>query len=101
MYLRDVLIEMKNMNGKNPVPFSIAFRTYNQQNGLGGKIKRYAKATLMQAPRKKSVKRLADKTPFKNPNHYKNRTRNINTPDGERKLNILFIIEFNGKKVIY
>lgn len=101
MVLRDVLIEMKKMDGKKPVPFSIVYRTYNQQNGFGGKIKRYPKATLMQAPQKKGLKRLADKTPFKNPNHFKNRTRNISTPEGERKFNILFIIEFNGYKVIY
>ncbi|MCQ4039738.1 hypothetical protein [Riemerella anatipestifer] len=39
---------------------------------------------------------------FKKPNHFANRTRNIKLPDGQiKKINILFIQEYNGKKVVY
>ena len=64
-------------------------------------MKFWANAKLMQAPKVKGVIRLSQKKEFKNPNHFKNRTRNISTSEGERKINILFIIEFNGKKVVY
>lgn len=102
MFLSDVLTEMKKLTPeKKPVPFSLKVRTYNQQNRKGGNIRIYYDATLMQAPKIKSETRLSQNLDFKNPNHFKNRTRNISTVDGERKINILFIIEFNGYKVIY
>jgi hypothetical protein len=38
----------------------------------------------------------------RNPNHFDNRTRNIELPSGEiKKIRIDFIIEINGNKVIY
>lgn len=102
MFLADVLAEMKKLTPeKNPVPFSLSVRTYNRQNKKGGNIKVYHDATLMQAPRIKSETRLSQQIDFKNPNHFTNRTRNLSTVDGERKINILFIIEFNGYKVVY
>ena len=102
MFLGEVLSEMKMMTPqKKPVPFSLSVRTFNRQNKMGGKIKKYFDATLMQAPKIKSETRLSQNIDFKNPNHFTNRTRNISTVEGERKINILFIIEFNGHKVIY
>lgn len=56
----------------------------------------------MQPPKQKGAKRLADATPFKNPNHWENRTRNIKLENGEiKKINILFVDSFNGKKVVF
>lgn len=101
MFLSEVLTEMKKMDGKIPIPFSLVARTYNKQNKMGGKMKPYYDATLMRAPKMKGEIRLSQNIDFKNPNHFKNRTRNISTEDGERKINILFIIEFNGYKVVY
>lgn len=102
MFLSEVLTDMKKLTPeKNQVPFSLSVRTYNRQNKMGGNIKVYRDATLMQAPRIKSETRLSQNLDFKNPNHFKNRTRNLSTVEGERKINILFIIEFNGYKVIY
>ena len=103
LFLSEILTEMKKLdNQKNPVPFSIKVRTFNLQNKSGGNIRYYPEAVLMQAPKTKGIKRLADVTPFKNPNHGENRTRNIKLPDGSiKKINILFIIEFNGKKVVF
>ena len=103
LFLSEILTEMKKLdNQKNPVPFSIKVRTFNLQNKSGGNIRYYPEAVLMQAPKTKGIKRLADATPFKNPNHGENRTRNIKLPDGSiKKINILFIIEFHGKKVVF
>ena len=51
IFLKEVLKEMKKLDSKkNPIPFSISFRTYNQQNKSGGRLVSYDNATLMQAP---------------------------------------------------
>ena len=50
-------------------------------------------AELLQAPKNKGVKRLADPTPFKNPNHFKNHTRNIKVAGNIVTINIFFIIQ--------
>lgn len=103
IYLSEVLSEMRKLNEqKQPVPFSISVWSFNIQNKRGGKLIHYEKAVLMQPPKQKGVKRLADPTPFKNPNHWKNRTRNIKIATGEiKKINILYIAKFNGKTVVY
>jgi len=101
MLLSEVLQEMKKLtDGKKPVPFNLAIRTFNRYNKNGGKYVLYRNAELLQPPKKKGMHRLADPTPFKNPNHFQNRTRNIKV-DGEIKtIHIIFIIAFNGYKVI-
>jgi hypothetical protein len=102
MHLSEVLTQMEKLTPDNkPIPFSIAVRTCNRQKKIGGKVKSWPRVTLMKPPKIKGVIRLSQKIDFKNPNHFKNRTRNLSTPEGERKINILFIIEFNGHKVIY
>ncbi|SDE68206.1 hypothetical protein SAMN05421544_1186 [Riemerella columbipharyngis] len=100
--MADVLSDMKKLDKKNnPIPFSITVRTFNLQNKSGGSIKVYEKAVLLNPPKRKGAKRLAMDTAFKNPNHWENRTRNIKVDNQIKKINILFIIEYNGKKVVY
>ena len=83
IFLKEVLKEMKKLDSKkNPIPFSISFRTYNQQNKLGGKLISYDNATLMQATPEPGVARLSQNLDFKNPNHWDNHTRNIKTNFG-------------------
>lgn len=102
IFLSEVLKEMRKMeNITTPAPFTIAGRTFSAQNRTGGKIFFYRDVTLMKPPKKKGARRLADKTLFRNPKHYENRTRNIKTEQGERKINILFITHFNGMEVIF
>ena len=103
LFLSDVLTEMKKVDArKNPVPFSLKIRSFNLQNKTGGKLISYEDAVLLRPPAKKGAVRLADETPFKNPNHWENRTRNIKLKNGEiKKIHIIFIEEFNGKKVIF
>lgn len=93
IFLKDVLLDMKKLdNQKNPIAFSLAVRSFNKQNNTGGKLIVYHNVTLMQTAKiKKSVA-----------NHWENRTRNIKLPNGEiKKINILFIVSYNGKEVIY
>ena len=96
IFLKDALAEMRKLDAeKKPIPFSIAVRTYNKQNGFGGKLLVYHNATLKQQPKGK-------KEFEKNPNHWDNKTRNIKLADGSiKKIIILFIVAFNGKEVVY
>lgn len=101
MFLREVLTEMKKLDeNKNPVPFTITVRTYNQQNKVGGRLVTWDNATLMQPPKTPGKIRLSQKIDFKNPNHFKNHTRNLKTNLEKKKINILFITMFNGYEVI-
>lgn len=101
IFLSQVLKEMKKLDDKkNPIPFTITVRTFNNQNKSGGKLITYENAVLMQAPKTPGKIRLSQKRTFKNPNHYGNRTRNLKTDEGIKKINILFIIKFNGVDVV-
>lgn len=94
MFLSEVLEKMKE------APFTLETRTFNRYNKSGGKYMIHRNAELMRPPKKKGLIRLSDPTPFKNPNHFENRTRNIKV-DGEIiKINIAFIIKFNGYTVV-
>lgn len=86
---------MSRLNdNKNPVPFNLKVREFNRQNKSAGRIKEYRAATLMQKGRFSDYE--------KNPNHWNNRTRNIKLPDGSiKKIHLIFIDSFNGKKVVY
>lgn len=95
MFLSEVLERMKEAN------FNLEVRSFNKYNKSGGKLVTYRNAELLRPPKKKGLVRLSDPTPFKNPNHFKNRTRNIKLEDGTIKtIHIVFIIRFNGIKVI-
>ena len=101
IYLSEVLTEMAKLDQhKNPIPFSISVRTYNQQNKSGGKLVTYENAMLMQPPKVKGAVRLSQNIDFKNPNHFANRTRNLKTNQGIKKIHILFITKFNGREVV-
>ncbi|MFK8302703.1 hypothetical protein ACI75Y_07300 [Capnocytophaga stomatis] len=96
IFLKEVLSQMRKLDeAKNPIPFSLGVRTFNKQNGYGGKLVVYPNAVLMQQPKNK-------KDFERDPHHWENRTRNIKLQNGEiKKINILFITHFNGKEVIY
>lgn len=96
--LRDVLNDMRKLDkNRNPIPFSLKVRTLNKQNKTGGNLKYYINATLMQSAKNQKLT-----TDSKIPNHFENKTRNIKIDSGQiKKINILFIIEYNGQKVVY
>ncbi len=112
IYLKDVLSQMKTLDDDGrAVPFSIKVRTMQRFSKTGGQLRSWARAKLVikeENPNSDSVLALRTKSKprssmRKNPNHFANKTRNIKIlPSGKiKKINILFIIEFNGKKVIY
>lgn len=109
IFLRQVLEAIKKTDAKgNAVPFDIEFRTYNRNNGMGGVLKKYERVKLL-IPKKLKGKPFIDAQHFyrpvrvrKNPNHFENRTRNIELTGGQiKKINILFITKFNNLEVIY
>lgn len=83
------------------VPFDISYRTFNSQTKQGGKLKSYYGVKYLPEGKKNEEESIQDFA-SKAPNHYKNRTRNIELSNGEfRKLRIDFIISINNINVIY
>ena len=91
---------------ENPIPFSLKYITYNRKKKSGGEIIEIDKAVKCVAMRGGKIvydTRKKEKDISKNPNHFKNSTRNLNIvgTDQIRKCNIRLITEFNGQKVIW
>lgn len=96
-------------NGR-AIPFDISYRTFNSNSKTGGKMKYYenAKLVMKEKSEKDEIRALKFKPSEekeinkKNPQHFKNKTRNIRLEDGGiTKINVKFIHTFNGIKVIY
>lgn len=109
IFLRQVLKEMEKLdeNG-NLVPFTLEVRTFNSNNKSGGRYRIYKHAKLLKAEKLKGKvfnPMSHDYRQFrvrKNPNHWENRTRNIELKNQMiRKVKILHIIKFNGLFVDY
>lgn len=110
VFLKNVLeqMELKTPEGY-AVPFDIEVREFSFQNKTGGKYRVYNDARLLiSKPKTKTIKKnllnnlFSKNKLWRNPNHFKNQTRNIELANGEiKKINIRFIIKFNGKNVVY
>jgi len=105
IFLKEVLkiIHSKDTEG-NPVRFDLELREFSRQNKTGGKYKAYNEACLLSAAKKGKTgnKRYFEEKEKRNQNHWENRTRNIELANGDiKRINILYIIKFNGKKVMY
>ena len=103
--LKDVLQQMDT----SAEPFSIAFVTFNRKRKEGGEVKRYTNCISTGTRNKGERKPTANPVTVapanatsKRPDHFRNATRNLQLlPSRQiRKLHILLITEFNGKKVI-
>jgi len=92
----------------NSFPFDIVFRTLNRNSKRGGRLVEY-KQVVKSTTRKKDASKhslLASihKTEIvnKKPNHFKNRTRNLQLQNGEiKKIHIRLIVSINGKTIQY
>lgn len=93
--LKEALKVFQNKDAKGMyLPFDIEYRTFNEQTKQGGKFKKHFGVKYLPEANKDSSK--------KSPEHFENRTRNIELATGEiRKVKIDFIISINNKKVIY
>lgn len=99
--LKDALkiFSVKDNNGLYK-PFDLTYRTFNATNKKGGKLINYDNVRYLPSA-KTDVVVNEDKT-VRPPNHFLNRTRNIELQSGEIKsIKIDFIISINNKKVIY
>ena len=92
----------------NPYPFDISVRTLNRQSKTGGKLNIYKGAKRVTSVNRKMDKEAIINTLHylpsirRNPNHVKNRTRNIQLVNGQKKkIHIRLIHSINGKKVVY
>ncbi|MCT8340501.1 hypothetical protein MG296_10585 [Flavobacteriaceae bacterium TK19130] len=113
VYLKDVLEEMRTPNKEGrAVKFDMTVRSYNRNSKTGGKLYQYRDAKLVMKEKgndPNSIYALQNYKPGekrevikKSPNHFTNKTRNIRLENGDiKKININYIITFNGKKVIY
>jgi flagellar capping protein FliD len=116
--LKDALqiIEAKDQDGF-AIPFDISFRTLNRNSKTGGALRSYNSVTILTSKSKQAESKALDisingKTIVKNlqlankprkaPNHFENRTRNLQKQNGEIfKVNIRLITSINNQKVVY
>lgn len=102
------IIELKNSEGF-PIPFDITFRTLNRNSKTGGSLRSFSKAKILTSiPKQKiSEQKILENLKIaptfrKDPNHWENRTRNLQKDNGEIfKVNIRLIISINNQKVVY
>jgi hypothetical protein len=107
IHLPLVLDWMDRLDEKGkPVPFSITFCTYSATTKTGGERITIDNAIKVIGKRNGNIiqsKPASEKAAPKNPNHFRNQTRNIMVPGSNqiRKVRIRLIECFNGKKVIW
>ena len=91
-----------------PVPFDITVWEFSRISKLGGKQKSYYGVWYLPSadpnrPKEVTIENVLD--PIKavrDPQHFENRTRNLQLPTGEcRKIYIDFIKSINNQTVIY
>ena len=106
IFLKDALktMSLRDKEGK-PFPFDIAYRTFNKQTKKGGKMMRLKGVKLLpeanRTQEKITEESIFDNRDSKNPNHFQNRTRNIELSNNSIKtVRIDFITEINGKQVL-
>lgn len=112
IYLNEVLEIMRTPNSEGrAVKFDITVRTLNKNSKTGGRLDEYNQAKLVMHEKgldPNSIYALQNFKPSKvqkekkNPQHFDNKTRNIRLENGDiKKIQIKYIITFNGKTVIY
>lgn len=102
------IIDSKDNEGF-PIPFDISFRTLQRNSKTGGRLVEYVGAKVLTSiPKQKlSNKQIIQSLQSpervkRNPNHWANRTRNIQKENGEEaKIHIRLIVSVNNKKVEY
>jgi hypothetical protein len=107
IHLSDALNLMEVVADNNkPIPFQIKWVTHSKTTGTGGKVLEFDQAIKVMGVKNGKMINAVRKTAIalgKNPNHYKNQTRNISYLNSNqiRKIHIRLILEFNHKKVIW
>jgi len=101
------IIDKVDAQGK-ACPFDISFRTLQRNSRTGGRLVTYRKVKKYRvkkgAPHKKAILKTVQSgtTTKRHPNHYTNRTRNLELQNGEiKKIHVRLIDTINGKKMHY
>lgn len=86
-------------------PFSLMAITCNKKLKTGGEelfIKQAWKHNPLKASERQAIAKAQPESSLrKNPNHFKNSTRNLRLPNGDiREVHIRLIRQFNGKTVL-
>ena len=109
IFLRQVLELMAKKDAAgNPLPFDVEVRTFNANNKMGGVLKCYKDVKLLTGKKLKG-KPFIEAEHFyrvgkdrRNPNHWRNCTRNIELQNGQKKkVKFRYITKFNGLEVVY
>lgn len=100
------IINRKDVQG-NPVPFDANIYTLNRNTKKGGVLKIYKGVKLLAFKKgDQNLKGLVKQATsisnvVRKPNHFANRTRNIELPNGAiKKIKVRLIDSINGKKVV-
>lgn len=101
------IIDKKDKVGR-PYPFDISFRTLNRNSKKGGRLLTYLgvkkfKPKNSSVEKNSLIKSIQSEVKVKrNPDHYGNRTRNLELQNGEiKKIHIRLIDSINGQKMHY
>ena len=109
IFLKDALeiIDRQDKEGRS-IPFDLTFRSLQRNSKTGGKLYTYD-----QVKKYRKKKYVHSKTAMinavqsggavkKSPNHFENRTRNLELQNGEiKKIHIRLMISINGQTIIY
>lgn len=100
------IINKKDKLG-NSFPFDADVYTYNKNSKKGGVLKSYQNVKLLAWEKQERTlqgltkQATAEVKTTRNPNHFQNRTRNIELPNGDiRKIHLRLIDSINGQKVL-
>ena len=99
------IIDAVDVKG-NALPFDITFRTLQRNSKTGGKLYTYNQVKKHRKVKSDNPNYLkqaqSPERKKRNPNHFLNRTRNLELQNGDIKtIHIRLIITVNGLKVIY
>lgn len=102
--LSDCLKLMAQKDNKGMfVPFDLEYRTFNEQTKKGGKLKKYLSVKYLPEAKQTTEQNIVEaEKQVKSPNHFQNRTRNIELANSSIKtIRIDFIVSINNTNVIY
>lgn len=101
------IIDRQDKSGHS-IPFDLTFRSLQRNSKSGGKLYEYNQVKKYRKEKFKhseaALKTAAESSIkfSKNPNHFENRTRNLELQNGEiKKIHIRLMISINGKQIVY
>lgn len=101
------IIDRQDKQGKS-IPFDLTFRSLQRNSKSGGKlyeynqVKKYRKEKFKHSEAALKTSAETSVRFKKEPNHFENRTRNLELQNGDiKKIHIRLMISINGKQIVY